>query len=416
MRIIARRDMNVCIVCLVAVLSAVSAVSHAGEWRGNVAAEYRWFVNDGAYAGQQDSYSSIAFEPEYIHDWNNGYDLFTFKAFYRQDQHDDERTHGDIRELSYLHAGDDWEVLVGIGKVFWGVTESIHLVDIINQSDTVENLDGEDKLGQPMIQYTLLRDWGVLSGFVLPGFRERTFPGVEGRPRFASVVDTDNPVYEDDDEDRHIDFAIHYSHTLGDWDLELSHFHGTSRDPRLQITPVSMTAVSVQPVYDIIDQTGLLLQATIGDWLWKLEAIHRSGQGESFSAAAGGYEYTFVGVFESDMDIGLIMEYLWDERDTSFAFPTSMSPVVVNTATFANDLVVGARLTLNDAQSTEVLASMIGNLEGDGLSYNIEASRRIGDDFTLSLEARGVSDLKPASSLAQLAEDNRVSLELAWFF
>ena len=59
--------------------------------------------------------------------------------------------HGDIRELAYVHASDDWELRLGIRKEFWGVTEFQHLVDVINQTDGVEDFDGEDKLGQQMV-------------------------------------------------------------------------------------------------------------------------------------------------------------------------------------------------------------------------------------------------------------------------
>ena len=39
----------------------------------------------------------------------------------------------------------------GVRRVFWGVAESNHLVDVINQTDAIENPDQEDKLGQPML-------------------------------------------------------------------------------------------------------------------------------------------------------------------------------------------------------------------------------------------------------------------------
>ena len=106
--------------------------------------------------------------------------MFTTQLFVREDSMDDERSHADIRELSWLYYSDDWELRLGISKVFWGVAESQHLVDIINQTDAVENVDGEDKLGQPMINLTLIRDWGNVDLFVLPYLRERTFTGVNG--------------------------------------------------------------------------------------------------------------------------------------------------------------------------------------------------------------------------------------------
>ena len=79
--------------------------------------------------------------------------------------------------------------MVGINSVFWRVVESNHLVDILNQTDLIEDIDGEEKLGQPMISLSTQQDWGGLSLFVLPWFRERTFPSEEGRLRSQSGTD-----------------------------------------------------------------------------------------------------------------------------------------------------------------------------------------------------------------------------------
>jgi len=372
-------------VFLIAALCLPTLSAYAGSWSGYIAGEWLGFVEDGAFPEQHNSYLSLSTEPEYIHEWNDGDDLFTFKPFLRIDQHDNERTHADIRELSWIHAADNWEILAGIGKVYWGVTESIHLVDIINQTDQVENGDGEDKLGQPMINLSLIRGWGVVDLFVLPGFRERTFPSAEGRPRFAIPIDTDKALYKSGSKENHVDFAIRWSHYIGNWDFGLAHFSGTSREPRFVLAGLAI------PLYELIDQTSLDLQSSIGSWLWKLEVISRSGQGPRFTAAAGGLEYTFVGVSETAMDIGIISEYLFDDRgDGISSSPFSSSP-------FQNDLVLGARLTLNDAQSTEF-------------------SRRFGDAWKLSLEARGISNTSPGSVFASFEDDQRLRIELARYF
>ena len=101
-----------------------------------------------------------------------------------------------MRELLYQRVFDQAELRVGIGRVFWGVTESYKLVDVINQTDLVENVDREDKLGQPLVNLTFVRDWGALDLYVLPGFRERTYPGREGRLRSEPLVDTNRATYE----------------------------------------------------------------------------------------------------------------------------------------------------------------------------------------------------------------------------
>jgi len=86
-----------------------------------------------------------------------------------------------------------------------------------------------------MVHLGLIQDWGLLDLYVLPGFRERTYPGVDGRLRTPLVVDTDQAIYESSAEDKHIDYAARWSHTLGLWDIGVSYFDGTSRDPDLII-------------------------------------------------------------------------------------------------------------------------------------------------------------------------------------
>ncbi len=141
-----------------------------------MAIQGRFFPQAPLDPEQKRNSGSLAVQPEYYHEWENG-SSFTFVPFARIDSADSERTHFDIRELNYLWLTDSWELRAGIGKVFWGTTEFVHLVDIINQTDGVESVDGEEKLGQPMIQLSIVRDWGALELFVLPYFRERTYPG-----------------------------------------------------------------------------------------------------------------------------------------------------------------------------------------------------------------------------------------------
>jgi hypothetical protein len=391
------------------------------DLRGSVTAEWLGFWQDAQFPNQHDSYLSLAAEPELIHERNSGDDIFTFKPYYLVDQHDNKRTHGDIRELSWIHAARDWELTVGFSKVFWGVTEAVHLVDIINQTDYVVNNDGEDKLGQPMINLALIRDWGVVDLFVLPYFRDRTFHGKQGRPRFGIPVDNNHIQYESSSKQKHVDFAVRWSHTIGDWDIGLAHFTGTSREPRFVFLPKNINPVTLLPnatnqLYEQIHQTSIDLQATIGSWLWKLEAFTRSGQGDRFTAAAGGFEYTFVGVRDTVIDVGVISEYLYDGRDDEFDRSTVKLKEPFSASIFDEDLVLGLRFTFNDVQSTELLASTIIDTQGDGVSYNIEASRRLGDSWKLSMEARGVFFVNEDTILSSFEDDNRVRFELTRYF
>jgi len=386
------------------VLLSATTSSQADEWSGYVGGQYRGFAQSPADPRQHDNNLSFAGEVEYYTDWDNGRQSFTVVPFVRWDENDNERSHADIREFTWLKAADDWELRVGLRKVFWGVTESQHLVDIINQTDMVEALDGEEKLGQPMVNLALIRDWGTVDLFVLPRFRERTFPGEEGRLRSAPPVDTDKARYESSDEEDHIDYAARWAHALGDWDVGLSYFNGTSRDPLFMPGLDKKNQAILIPVYNLIEQWGLDVQATLGSWLWKAEVIHRSGQGKAYTASTAGFEYTFVGIADSRMDLGVITEVLHDDRGND-AYTN-----------FADDVLLGARLTVNDEQSTEVLFGVIFDSDDNERLMTLESSRRLGEDWKISLEGQAFINISETDLLAGLRRDNYLQLELTRYF
>ncbi|MCR4301164.1 MAG: hypothetical protein NUV51_06095 [Sulfuricaulis sp.] len=385
-------------------LMAMATFAMAGEWSGFVSLEHQGFFHLPLSPEQHRTYFSVVAQPEYYHRIAGTKDSFTFVPFVRADQHDPERSHADIRELTWIKVGEGHEWRLGIRKLFWGVTESQHLVDIINQTDLVENIDLEEKLGQPMVNFALIRDWGTLNAFVLPGFRERTFPGAEGRLRTSPRVDTEQASYESARQRRHIDYALRWSNSISGWDIGLSQFYGTSREPRL-LPGVDGNGLPVLiPRYDLIHQSGLDVQLTEGSWLWKLEAIRRSGQGTTFSAATGGFEYTFTGVFGTVMDLGVIAEYLYDNRDSAAPTP------------FQNDVMVGLRLTANDVQSSELLVGVIDDRRSAARSFNLEASRRLGAHYKLSLELRAFTGAPATDPVFVWRRDDYLQLELARYF
>lgn len=394
------------LIWMAAALLLWAGTAWAGDLRmsGFAAAELRGFIEDPQFREQFDgAQPSLILNPEFRYRTEEGVHRFSFIPFLRLDARDDERTHLDLREAYWLYIGDDWEMLAGINKVFWGVTESRHLVDIINQTDLVEDIDEEDKLGQPMINLTTLRDWGSLSFSVLPGFRERTFPGEDGRLRTAIPVDDDAAQFESDLEEWHVDFAVRYSHFIGDWDLGLAYFYGTGREPRL--VP-SGDGGRLIPHYDLIHQIGLDVQYTKEAWLWKLEGIVREGQGHAFAATVGGFEYTLYQIFETDADLGLLFEYLYDGRGEAEA------PVTP----FDDDIFVGTRLALNDVQDTQALIGAILDRKDLSAAPSIEAERRIGENWKIELESRLFVNIDDDNPLSSFRDDSFITLRVSRFF
>jgi len=396
---------NTLLSAAVAALTTFSTVLTAGELSGNLSLEGRLFFNDPAYPGQTENGGfSIGFQPEYKHKWGDDKQQFTFSPFLRLDSVDNERTHGDIRRLDYFKSQGDWEFQIGIDKKFWGVTESQHLVDIINQTDGIEGLDGEEKLGQPMIRATRLTETGSVDLFVLPYFRERTFAGKSGRFRLPLIIDVDAATFESSRKEKHVDYALRWSGSNDKIDWGLSYFDGTSRDPDL-LPGLKNGADVLVPHYAQIRQLGVNLQYTGEATIWKFEGIHRrrDDDGSHYNAAVGGFEHTLPG-FESGAELGLLAEYHYDSRGD------------VASAPFQNDLFVGGRLALNDENSSELLAGAIVDLGDGSTSLRLEGSRRLGNSLKLNVEAQILTGVKEDNPVNAFAVDDYIQLELQKFF
>ncbi|NQZ56650.1 MAG: hypothetical protein HRT88_04165, partial [Lentisphaeraceae bacterium] len=67
-------------------------------------------------------------------------------------------------------------------------------------------------------------------------------------------------------------------------------------------------------------------------------------------------------------------------------------------------------------QSTEFLAGVITDLEGNGLAFSLEASRRIGDSFKISVELRSFHGINDDDSLAAFKKDNFAQLSVIKYF
>lgn len=382
---------------IIAFMAPYVAAASDVDLSGAAAVEARVFTTDPRHSGQSESGDySFYLQPELRYEIIRG--RITVIPFYRFDSIDAKRSHFDFREFNLRYFADRWDLSVGVDRVFWGVTESRHLVDIINQTDLVENIDQEAKLGQLMARFNWQADWGVITAFVLPGFRERTFPGFDGRLRTVLPVADYTGVYESDKGDSHVDFALRYSNVFGDWDVGAYYFTGTSREPRLIADSSNRVLI---PHYDQIQQAGIDAQLTMGSWLWKFEGINRHGQGEPFTAAVAGFEYTLYQIVDSNADLGLLGEWLYDGRDDS-APPTL----------FDRDLFLGLRLSMNDIAGSELLLGLFYDEEKQQQLFKLDGKRRLAQNWSIELEAWRFQE--PNNGGMDISRDNYVQLQLIW--
>jgi len=387
---------------------------------GHVSVEGRFFPQTALREDLQRANLSITIEADFYRDLDNARQAITVVPFFRWDQQDSNRTHWDFREFSWQYFSGTWEFSAGARKVFWGVTESNHLVDILNQVDLLEGFDGKEKLGQPMVSASTSQSWGMLEAFALIGFRERNYVGQDRRPSIPFPLDSDNSIVEGGK----LGWALRWSHTRGPIDLAVSHFRGTAREPRFFVgnRPLRIAALNlvddmtlvltdvaqfstVVPAYEQIDQAGLEVQLTASGWLLKMEAINRWGQGPRFAAVTAGIEYAISNIRSTGIELGILAEYSYDERGLE-----ALTPV-------EDDFFVGTRLSLNDVQTTQFLAGAIVDRVSGASLFSLDASRRLGERSSLNIEMRSFAGISSADMfLYGLRKDDYVQAALQIYF
>ena len=367
------------------------------DTRLSVGVETRYFKNPPKWARQSTDNLQTSVEGffEVFYPLDSSHSI-TINPFFRKDGVDENRDLLDIREGYWLFESDPIEVLVGFNTVFWGVTESINLVDVINQIDTGD-FSGDQKLGQPMINLQFLPEYGTFSFYLLPYFRERSFSGNKGRFRGLTKIEKDDSEFESTEALHNLDVALRYSHYFADVDFGLSYFKGTSREPLI----FPNKAAGLFPYYGQINQIGLDFQYTYVDLLFKTEVIVRDGFSETYAAAISGFEYTFYQTFDSDSDFSILIEYQHDGRSKN-------EPQILSD----QDIFVGYRITLNDMSDS----SFQGGTVYDTSRYNsitfLEYETRIYENFSFQVSVTEFSEAQTSDPSYIFDSDDFIQIKL----
>jgi hypothetical protein len=438
-------------------LAFVAPASFADGWEAELELEISRFPQESP--NPQSNYTgsgSVATTLSRSDYWGDA--IIDTKLFYREDGHDGNRSHFDIRDLMIILPVADFEFKAGIGGAFWGYAESVHLVDIINQTDSVESLSGEEKLGQPLLSANWYGQWGTVQTYVMPLFRPRVFASEDGRPALPLpfTENEDDYQYESSDREKHVDFALRWSHNFGPLDFALSLFKGTERAPRsvvcfgrgtgrpntengpncdlpsgfqepnaaeqllidaglvnedeliAEAIEAAIPDLRLVPHYDQTERIGLELQWNLGDILAKAELLYGEQLDSPYRAAVGGFEYIWSNSLGLPLDVRVISEYLYDDRDTAVYFNL-----------FDNDVFFGARFEFQDTQSTTFLIGTIYDLENHVVLYLAEGTRRLGNASSLSLEAQVFShfdDAPEGDSVAFFRNADTYTAKLKLYF
>lgn len=388
------------------VLFASSAYSQTEEkkyelsFELDLGADLTTFFQPAAYEGQQQWYPSLFVKPKFNLDWNKGKSSILFEGFARWDMNGDSRSHVDIREFYYQYYKDSWEFSLGVKKVFWGKTEGVHLVNVINQIDFLEGIDGEEKLGQPMLQLSHTSNLGTFTGFVLPYTREIDFGNAAGRPRTPAVITDDKVSFESNNEAWHPTFALRWEHFIGNSDIGLHYFNGNARDPLVVISQEGNFGLE----YPLVNQVGLDYQVIVKNTILKLEALYRGGDFDDIMAITGGVEYTFGNVNGKGLDIGVLGEYVFDNR-RSLTF-----------SSLDNDIFIATRLAFNNVVGTEILVGAFQDLSKSTKVVRLEGSQRIGENLKVTVTGQAFLNVDSRELAYLFRQDSFFELEFIRYF
>ena len=372
-----------------------------GEWSSEVGLEGTFFAKESDTSDTRSDFS-VFLSTEYYEDWNDGADSFIFSPRLRIDQHDSERNSIDFTELVWVHVEDTWEIRTGIREEAWGVSLMGGVVDVINQTNIVEDFFGA-KLGQPMVNLSLVQDWGILDLFVLTGFRKASLPGPDSRPGLPFDLKTgEAEIPLQDREIIGLDYAARWQHSWESFEWAFSYFYGTSREADVDFN-YDVAEPGIVSSYYNVNQIGVELLYIWEGYSFKYESRtvvgskSRGAELGTYTAGLIGFEYTWGSVFGGDYDIMWDISYLHDDRKASFS------------ALMEKDIFALAVLNFNDEFDTRIAFGSIWDVKDDEGIFLINAERRIAESWKVSAFAvyiyAGQSEVPPEVTEQQSTEE-----------
>jgi len=242
----------------------------------------------------------------------------------------------------------------------------------------------------------------ALKVYLLPWFRDRTFPGVRGRQRFPANIDVEHPQFEAALGRWQPSGALRWTASLGEVDLGAAVFTGTSREPRFIL---EFSSGQLVPRYDLTQQASIDAQWTHEAFTLKAEVFARlwTAAFTPFFGGGLGVDYTFFDVGHG-VDVSLAVEAFLDTR-----------PIQAPVTFFDHDVFGGLRVAFNDPGGTEVtVGSVVDLIDGSTLG-RLDASRRFGEHWKLSL--LGALYLGTSGSLqSSFSRDSNLVARMAYYF
>ena len=344
------------------------------------------------------------------------------RVYGRLDGRDPNRTVFIVEELWAEAKWGDFRIRIGADLQNWTATEAFHPADIINARNLDSDSENYEKVGEPMLRLSYKLGSGSVSAYFFPYYSRTIFPAQSSRLSFIPPGIEVGPFLRMDaqgdltDRDFGPQGAVRITQSFRGIDLG---FHVVHQMDRLQPEVVFDPSIAkARPLFRTVTQIGGTYQHVLGPVIAKVEAGYRifaapennltplgPVQERDHLQIAAGVEYGFL---IEDAELTFIVEaqsiFLGKELEGFFKGDglggEEFDTLRRNLGIFQRDALFGLRTTLNDANSTELLFTMIVDMDDPReILVNASYTQRFWETWGISAAYRMVfSPFTPLSN------------------
>ncbi len=356
-------------------------------------------------------------------------DFSIFANIYAQEDYydlsNDDTKHNDrtFIRLDELYLKYDFENdMISVGKSikFWGALEVKNIVNVFNQKDFRTDLLRSDEMGAYNFTYSHYTENGEISAILKlnePNQPMATFK--YAYYTFAPFITYEDELQKSDDNYKP-SIYLSYSGTLDtEYALDYAFIYENGYDSQryfLPDGPLDGSPVVFKQYAYTVNKFMTYNTLVIGATLIKLEALYAIVDDDkyiaNYSHIAFGFEHMIENFLDSDTTLGVIAEYykykIYDDDKYSD---------LELFETMQNDLFVGLRYSLNNANDTNIIGGAIIDTEYDEQTYYMQFVSRAYDSFKIEIDYYYIEPSKDTlTPNALLGRHQRIALDISYYF
>ena len=344
--------------------------------------------------------------------------LYAQEAYYDFTKKEDEtgRSFARLDELYLKYDFDDSTAQAGKSIKFWGALELRNIVDVFNPNELRDDMFKTNRLGVWNASYSYYTDSGEISLIAKvaePDQKMAKFPYVYYV--FPETVTYDDDLKTSNNSNRPSLYLTYNATTDTEYALDYAFIYEHGYDSQRYFSlAINQPDLYLQNAYQV-DKFMTYNTLVIGSTLVKLEALYAVVDDKEpisdYSHIAFGVEHA-LDDFDDGTTLSIISEY--------YKYTTYEEGKYTDLQLFESmqdDIFLGIRYALNNADDSEMVGGVIHDLEYDEQTYYLELESRVGDSFKVEIDYYYIEPSKKAlTANALLGRHQRVGINIAYYF